>query len=46
MNVYPLHQKVILLLGETAKKIYLLPDEMRLKDIELNQKNWLEWCGI
>lgn len=46
MNVYPLHQKVILLLGETAKKIYLLPDDMSLKDVELNQKNWLEWCGI
>ena len=31
MNVYPLHQKIILLLGETAKKIYLLPEKMMPK---------------
>lgn len=46
VNMQPLHQKVILLLGETAKKIYLLPDSMKLKDIELNQKTWLRWCGM
>ena len=46
LNLHPFHQKVILLLGETAKRIYLLPDTIRLNDIELNQKNWLGWCGI
>ncbi len=46
MNLYPFHQKVILLLGDTAKKIYLLPEKLTLNDVELNQKNWLEWCGM
>jgi transposase len=46
MNLHPLHQKVILLLGENAKKIYLLPENLKLSDIELNQKNWLQWCGM
>ena len=46
LNLYPLHQKVILLLGETARKIYLLPDTLKLQDIVLNQKSWLKWCGM
>lgn len=46
LNIQPLHQKVILLLGETARKIYLLPDKLALKDITLNQKTWLQWCGM
>lgn len=46
MNLHPLHQKVILLLGETARKIYLLPEHLTLTDIELNQKTWLRWCGM
>ena len=46
LNLYPLHQKVILLLGETARKIYLLPDTLKLQDIVLDQKSWLKWCGM
>jgi transposase len=46
LNVQPLHQKIILLLGDTARKIYLLPDGLTVKDIVLNQKNWLTWCGM
>jgi len=46
MNMQPVHQKIILLLGETAKKIYLLPEHILSRDIELNQKTWLKWCGI
>lgn len=46
LNLHPLHQKVILLLGESARKIYLLPDTLNLQDIILNQKTWLRWCGM
>ena len=46
LNLHPIHQKVILLLGETARKIYLLPDDLKLKDLILNQKTWLKWCGL
>jgi transposase len=46
LNLHPLHQKIILLLGETARKIYLLPDGLCLKDIVLNQNTWLKWCGM
>ncbi len=46
LNMEPLHQKIILLLGETAKKIYLLPKSLTITDIHLNQKTWLKWCGI
>jgi hypothetical protein len=46
LNLAPLHQKVILLLGEYARRIYLLPEELALSDIQLNQKNWLKWCGM
>jgi transposase len=46
VNLHPFHQKVILLLGGNARKIYLLPETMQLNHIELNQKNWLKWCGI
>lgn len=46
MNLQPVHQKVILLLGEKARQIYLLPKELQLRDIPLNQKNWLKWCGM
>ena len=46
LNLHPLHQKVILLLGESARKIYLLPDKLKLQDIVLNQKTWLRWCGM
>jgi len=46
LNLQPLHKKVILLLGDTAKKIYLLPNHLKNEDIVLNQKNWLKWCGI
>ena len=46
LNLHPLHQKVILLFGETARKIYLQPDTLTVKDIKLNQKTWLRWCGM
>lgn len=46
MNLQPLHKKIVLLLGETAKKLYLLPEDLQLKDIDLNQKTWLKWCGM
>lgn len=46
LNLHPLHQKVILLFGKTASKIYLLPDKLQLNDIVLNQKTWLQWCGM
>lgn len=46
LNLHPFHQKVILLLGESARKIYLLPDTLNLQDIVLNQKTWLRWCGM
>lgn len=46
LNLHPFHQKVILLLGHSARKIYLLPDTLNLQDIVLNQKNWLKWCGM
>jgi len=46
MNLHPIHQKVILLLGGTARKIYLLPESLNLKDIVLNQKTCLRWCGM
>lgn len=46
LNMNPLHQKIILLLGEKTRKIYLLPDTLLLADIKLNQKNWLAWCGM
>lgn len=36
LNLYSLYQIIILLLGDTARKIYLLPDT-------LNQNNWLRW---
>lgn len=46
LNLQPLHHKVILLLGETARRIYFLPDKLTVQDIVLNQKNWLKWCGM
>jgi hypothetical protein len=46
LNLHLLHQKIILLLGDTTRKIYLLPDQLKLQDIALNQKTWLKWCGI
>lgn len=46
MNMQPLHKKIILLLGDVAKKIYLLPEKLTHQDIELNQKTWLAWCGM
>ena len=46
MNLHPIHQKVILLLGGTARKIYLLPESLNLQDIVLNQKTCLRWCGM
>lgn len=46
MNLQPLHQKIILLFGETAREIYLLSQDLALNSIKLNQKTWLKWCGI
>lgn len=46
LNLQPVHEKVICLLGPIAKKIYLIPDERTHKCVHLNQKNWLKWCGI
>lgn len=46
LNLQPLHQKIILLFGDIAKKIYLLPEDLQLKDVVLNQNTWLKWCGI
>ena len=46
MNLQPLHQKIILLFGETAREIYLLARDSTLGRIKLNQKTWLKWCGI
>ncbi len=46
LNVHPLHQKIILLFGERARKIYLLPESLDLKEVKLNQKTWLKWCGM
>lgn len=46
LNMQPVHQKVVLLLGKTAKRIYLLPKELVLQDVKLNQKTWLKWCGM
>lgn len=46
LNLQPIHQKIILLLGKSVSKIYLLPDNLSFRDIELNQKTWLKWCGI
>ena len=44
MNLQPLHQKIILLFGETAREIYLLARDSTLGRIKLNQKTWLKWC--
>ena len=46
LNLHPVHKKIILLFGEQARKIYLLPEGLKLHDIVLNQKSWLQWCGI
>lgn len=46
LNLQPVHEKVICLLGSIAKKIYLIPDEKTHQNIKLNQKNWLKRCGI
>ncbi len=46
LNLHPLHQKIILLFGKTAQQIYLLPEQLSIKNIELNQKTWLAWCGM
>ena len=46
MNLQPLHQKIILLFGETARDTYLLSKDLTLDGIKLNQKTWLKWCGI
>lgn len=46
LNLHPFHQKVILLLGDSARKIYLLPDTLNQQDVVLNQKTWLRWCGM
>ncbi len=46
MNLQPLHQKIILLFGETAREIYRLSQDLTLDGIKLNQKTWLKWCGI
>lgn len=46
LNLQPLHEKVICLLGDKAKQIYLMPDGRNYEDVQLNQKTWLKWCGI
>lgn len=46
LNIHPLHQKIIMLLGKTTRKIYLLPEDLQLSNIQLNQKTWLKWCGM
>ena len=46
LNLHPLHEKVICLLGDKAKKIYLIPDDRTHQNIQLNQETWLKWCGI
>lgn len=45
-NVHSIHQKIISFFGDNAKKIYGLPKELQPTDITLNQKNWLDWCGM
>lgn len=46
LNMQPLHEKVICLLGGNAKRIYMMPDDRRHQDIKLNHKTWLKWCGM
>lgn len=46
LNLQPLHEKIICLLGDEAKRIYLIPDDRSHQSIKLNHKNWLQWCGI
>ena len=46
LNLQPFHEKVLCLLGGSARKIYLIPPERVHEDIKLNQKNWLKWCGM
>lgn len=46
MNMQPLHQKIVLLLGDSARKMYFLSEQLTLPGLELNQKTWLKWCGI
>lgn len=46
LNLQPIHEKIICLLGEWAKKIYHVPKDRQYNHIELNQKTWLKWCGI
>lgn len=46
LNLQPLHEKVICLLGDKAKKIYLIPYEQEQQHVQLNQKTWIKWCGM
>jgi transposase len=45
-NIHPLHQKIIAFFGYNAKKIYDIPSDLEPQHIQLNQKTWLEWCGM
>ena len=45
-NVHPLHQKIISFFGSSAKEIYDIPLDLEPAHIQLNQKTWLEWCGM
>ncbi len=45
-NVHLIHQKIISFFGDNAKKIYGLPKELQPAEIILNQKSWLDWCGM
>jgi hypothetical protein len=46
LNLQPLHQKIIILFSGISKKIYLLPDNLQLQYVVLNQKTWLKWYEI
>lgn len=45
-NIQPLHKKIITFFGIHAKRIYDIPIELTSDQVELNQKNWLKWCGM
>lgn len=45
-NVHPLHKKIIAYFGFLAKGIYDVPIDLEPNQIDLNEKNWLAWCGM
>lgn len=45
-NVQPLHEKIIAYFGVNAKHIYGVPIDLVPSQVKLNQKIWLEWCGL